>query len=106
MTQNQDWGFAGDAGNFAGSEFVEHEIADDADCLFWKCGDDIEQAREVYGRILRGFVVFVRRLLSCFSTWTQEISAVVNRSTMRRAETYHSALEGSNQLRLGSQGAS
>ncbi len=33
VAQNQHRRFAGDARNFAGNEFVEHEIADDADRL-------------------------------------------------------------------------
>ena len=44
MAQDQDGGFAGDAGNFAGDEFVEDEIADYADGLAGEAGDDVEQA--------------------------------------------------------------
>src|SRR6202008_2287554 len=44
-------------------------------------------------------------MLSCFSIRAQGISAAGKCSDTRRAETYHSALERSNQLRHGLHGA-
>ncbi len=51
MAEDKDRGFAGDARNFTGDEFVEHEIADDADGLAGEGGDDVEQAREVHAGV-------------------------------------------------------
>ena len=47
MAQDQHRSFARDAGNFAGDEFVEYEIADHADGLARKTADDIEQTIEI-----------------------------------------------------------
>jgi len=44
MTDDQDRGFARDAGNFAGDEFVENEIADYADGLAGEGRDDVQEA--------------------------------------------------------------
>jgi hypothetical protein len=47
MTNDQDWRFAGNAGNFAGNEFVENKIANHANSLARKDGDNIEKSGEV-----------------------------------------------------------
>jgi hypothetical protein len=44
MADDQDRGFAGDAGNFAGNEFVEDEIAYYGDGLAGEGRDDVEEA--------------------------------------------------------------
>jgi hypothetical protein len=44
MAKDEDWGFAGDTGNFTGDKFVENEIAYYADGLAVEAGDEVEQA--------------------------------------------------------------
>ena len=51
MAEDQDGGFAGDARNFAGDEFIEDEIAHYADGLAGEGGDDVEEAGEVHGGV-------------------------------------------------------
>ena len=51
MAQDQDWGFAGDAGNFARDEFVQDEITYYADGLAGEGGDDVEEAGKVRGGV-------------------------------------------------------
>ena len=51
MTQDQYGRLAGHAGNFAGDEFIEDEIADDADRLAREGCNDIEKAGEVHAGV-------------------------------------------------------
>ena len=51
MAEDQDGGFARDAGDFAGDEFVEDEVAYYADGLAGEGGDEVEEAGEVDGGV-------------------------------------------------------
>ena len=51
MAEDQDWGFAGNAGNLAGDEFVQDEIANYADGLAGEAGDDVQKAGKVHGGV-------------------------------------------------------
>ena len=76
MPQNQHGSFARDARNFAGDEFVEHEIADHADRLLRKRAHDIEQARQINARVSGSQTAcgpFGVRLRPFFGGWLQRV---------------------------------
>ncbi len=80
MAENQDGGFARDAGNFAGDEFVEDEVGENGNFFAAKFGDDFEKVRNIHGgRVSCGLSGFLARLNAAglFQGWAFLVFLVV-----------------------------